>query len=143
MDCIIGSGKTDISTGYKRKSYKNKVYLAHRLAWILEKGEIPKGYDIHHKCGNKGCINTDHLEMLNRKDHLNAHGLSGWALIHSKKTHCKNGHKFDGKNGRQRTCSICSRAIKLKCFLKHKEEYMEKSKIRKRNKRQLDKLTER
>jgi len=41
-----------------------KTNLGHRIAWILENGEIPKGAKIIHTCKNKTCINIDHLRIL-------------------------------------------------------------------------------
>lgn len=35
---------------------------AHRYAYRLHKGEIPDGLMIRHMCGNKLCVNPDHLE---------------------------------------------------------------------------------
>lgn len=44
-------------------SYKNKSMLAHRIAWIIEYGEIPDGTFVLHKCDNARCINHLHLEL--------------------------------------------------------------------------------
>lgn len=35
---------------------------AHRYAYRLHKGEIPDGLMLRHLCGNKLCVNPDHLE---------------------------------------------------------------------------------
>lgn len=118
MNCIISKNKPT-TNGYPRKSYKNKIYYHHRLVWILNNGEIPKGHDIHHKCGNKLCINIEHLECLDRKHHRGEHGLSGWAKIYSERIYCRLGHLLDGKNKEQRFC--------LKCKSKHQLEYLKRN----------------
>ena len=118
LDCILSKNKPT-TNGYPRKSYNNKVYYHHRLIWILENGSILEGYDIHHKCGNKCCINIKHLECLKRIKHLKKHGLSGEALKNSKKTHCKCGNILDGVNKKQRFC--------IKCKRKHQLEYAKRN----------------
>jgi hypothetical protein len=47
--------------------------LIHRKVWIENNGEIPKGYIIHHKDGNKYHNDLDNLELLTYKEHRNIH----------------------------------------------------------------------
>lgn len=47
--------------GYGCFSYKGQPMSAHRVAWLLFKGDIPKNQCILHKCDNPSCINPDHL----------------------------------------------------------------------------------
>lgn len=61
------SGECWIWTGHRFKSghgcvgvnYKNKK--AHRIAWELTNGKIPKGKMILHSCDNPPCCRPDHL----------------------------------------------------------------------------------
>lgn len=47
--------------GYGRTRYHNQNILAHRLAWTVFNGTIPKGKQVCHKCDNPCCCNPDHL----------------------------------------------------------------------------------
>lgn len=37
---------------------------AHRVAYVLLKGEIPKGMQVDHLCRNRLCMNPNHLEAV-------------------------------------------------------------------------------
>jgi hypothetical protein len=47
--------------GCGRVHYKNKMYRAHRLAWIIAKGPIPEGLPCIHRCDKPWCVNAEHL----------------------------------------------------------------------------------
>lgn len=46
--------------GYGRLRFNNKMWLAHRLAWTIEKGTIPDDQELKNVCGDKTCISTNH-----------------------------------------------------------------------------------
>jgi hypothetical protein len=46
---------------------------AHRYFYKELIGEIPKGYDVHHKCENTMCVNYEHLGIKTRKEHIDIH----------------------------------------------------------------------
>lgn len=60
------------SDGYGRVSSKyTKEFHAqtqHRAAWIVYKGEIPKGKIVRHTCNNRRCANPDHLKLGTLKE---------------------------------------------------------------------------
>ena len=69
--CLIWQGYVDPSIGYgqgwdpiiRRKEH------AHRIAWRREKGEIQPKMQLHHTCGNRTCVNVDHLELHTARGH--------------------------------------------------------------------------
>lgn len=45
----------------------------HRLQWVNHYGEIPQGYVVHHKDGNKLNWDIDNLELISRSEHIKRH----------------------------------------------------------------------
>lgn len=50
---------------------------AARVAYRAFVGPIPPGYDLHHTCPNRNCINPEHLEPMAHGPHLRLHASSG------------------------------------------------------------------
>lgn len=44
--------------------------MFHRAVWEIHNGPIPEGYEINHKCQNRGCCTLAHLECITREEHL-------------------------------------------------------------------------
>ena len=60
---------------YKQKKIGGKVIAEHRLIWKRYFGEIPKGYEIHHKDENKLNNSIENLQLVTRKEHIHIHEL--------------------------------------------------------------------
>lgn len=67
--CIIPISHTLNQDGYFRKHINGKGVMYHRHRWARKYGEIPEGFEIDHKCKNRACCNTRHLQMLSNHEH--------------------------------------------------------------------------
>lgn len=73
------------TSGYGRTNIGGQGDVgAHRVAWVIENGEIPEGKVIDHTCHNKLCVNPSHLNAVTHKENLenylpvrNSTGLRG------------------------------------------------------------------
>ena len=55
--------------GYFRTLFNGKPKYVHRLVWEQNIGEIPEGYVVHHKDGDKSNNNLENLQLMKIKDH--------------------------------------------------------------------------
>ncbi len=56
---------------YPRFKLGDKTITAHRAAWTLAYGPIPKRLLVRHKCDNPKCCNPAHLELGTHQDNVN------------------------------------------------------------------------
>ena len=79
------------------------IMTSHRFSYGCFVDNIPEGYDIHHVCKNKLCVNPAHLQAVSKKEHGRL----------DLKTHCKYKHEFTPENTYKRKgkrwCKICAR----------------------------------
>lgn len=91
---------TGARTNFGHGVFKNKIAtgnLAHRFSYALHFESIPSKKMILHKCDNPDCVNPEHLYLGNHKDNMRDVALRKrhW---NTKKTACKNGHRFNPEN---------------------------------------------
>lgn len=58
--------------GYDTK--ENRQRLVHCIVWEAHHGKIPKGYQVHHKNGDKLDNRLENLELLDTLTHKRLHG---------------------------------------------------------------------
>jgi len=56
------------SDGYGKISHRQRHWQAHRLSWVMHRGDIPSGMWVLHKCDTPSCVNPDHLFLGTPED---------------------------------------------------------------------------
>jgi HNH endonuclease len=101
-------------TGYGRVFRGGVVCVAHRVAYELAVGPIPKGLEMDHLCRNRACVNPAHLEPVPQR--INTLRGVGITAVQAARTHCPQGHTYDEANTwlykGHRHCRECRR---VKC----------------------------
>jgi hypothetical protein len=68
---IWGGNKAGYAPGqYGVLTFRNKHRFAHRVAYELRHGPIPRGMDIDHLCHERLCVNVEHLRVTTHKQNL-------------------------------------------------------------------------
>jgi hypothetical protein len=85
---------------------------AHKVAYTLHVGPVPKGLILDHLCVNPKCVNPFHLEPVTWGENV-LRGNSPFA-INARKTHCPKDHPLSGDNlyidpRGKRECRECRR----------------------------------
>lgn len=73
-----------------------RTVSAHRWSYERVKGAISMGLVIDHLCRNPVCVNPDHLEAVTSR--VNTLRGVGPSARNAAKTHCPQGHPYEGAN---------------------------------------------
>lgn len=119
------------SKGYGYFWYNGKTIQAHQLAWAFtgHKNPVDQGLELDHLCRNHLCVNPSHLDPVTRRTNQRR-GLT-IAGINLSKSHCPQGHAYNGDNLRinstgGRCCVICARHASKKWYAANREAYLAK-----------------
>lgn len=107
--------------GYGQWENEGQRMRAHQYAWEEAKGgRIGEGFEIHHRCRNRLCVNVRHLEVVTKAEHGRLHAGENCVGFQKSKTHCPAGHEYTEENtylvNGARNCRACKLA-------KQKERY--------------------
>lgn len=109
--CWLWTGWT-VRKGYGALAIGGRSARANRLSWEIHRGAIPEGLFVCHKCDVSACVNPDHLYLGSGLDNARDMTTRG-RHASQKKTHCPQGHPYEGDNLRAshgvRRCRACGR----------------------------------
>lgn len=79
--CLLWSGSKK-TTGHGQISIAtSKPESVHRVAWIIERGEIPGGLSVFHRCSELACCNTEHLFVGKSRSNLSiSERIEKWSM---------------------------------------------------------------
>lgn len=78
--------------GYGNFRYQGETQGAHKISYILEIGEVPKGFYVDHMCHTRACVRPSHLRLTTNKQNgenrsalqtNNTSGYQGVSLVKS------------------------------------------------------------
>lgn len=78
--CWVWLGRAN-EDGYGEFYCNGKVQKAHRVSWMVHKGQIPAQKQILHRCDNTYCINPDHLFVGTQIDNMRDMAVKGRARV--------------------------------------------------------------
>lgn len=82
------------------ESSKSRSTYAHRVAYMIYIGPIPKGLVVHRSCHNYLCCNPAHLQLATRREAGTMKNPEKLVQprIKRPRSHCKHGHLLDQQN---------------------------------------------
>lgn len=110
--CLLWIGNRSDGYGVFWLTHRHSVY-AHRFLYQQTYGELAPEFDLHHRCGNRACVNLNHLQPLLHGEHTKVEGKA-ISCYYASRTHCEYGHPYNEENTYHRpdggrTCKTCRR----------------------------------
>ncbi len=121
-------------TGYGGFWAGGKNVMAHRYAYGLFGGVIPRGLEIDHLCRDRSCVNPKHMEPVTHIENCRRGNSAQVSRVKQlAKIHCPRGHPYDKQNTHiapngQRKCKICANITALKSKRKKRLELKDSKK---------------
>ena len=72
--CWNWEGPANLSNGYGTVTIDGTREYAHRVAYEMAHGPIPKGMRVDHKCHHPLCVNPEHLRVVTIKQNAENYG---------------------------------------------------------------------
>jgi HNH endonuclease len=96
------------------RSKRRGPHEVHKVIYEFFCGPVATGFDLHHRCQTRCCVNPDHLQVLTHSEHVRL-----TRSLEPRPTHCRRGHPFDAENTSITTtgayqCKICRRMAENK-----------------------------
>jgi hypothetical protein len=63
--------------GLVAPSKRGRSRLAHRVAWAAERGPLPDGLNVLHRCDNPPCVRPDHLFLGTQRENMRDRDAKG------------------------------------------------------------------
>lgn len=107
-ECVLWP-KAVSDNGYGKVWFDGKLQLAHRMIYQRDYGQIPAGLHVHHKCGERACVNTAHMRLVTQAEHNRLH-------LGIEDGRCKHGHDltdpanvYHHRSQTRPICRVCNR----------------------------------